>query len=112
MTGLVAAATPIDLIKPVATLSAAKSDVMTIAETEKRAAIHKTAVNFEASFLTSMLSQMFEGVETDAPFGGGAGEAAYKSFLTEGYAKQLAKSGGVGVSKAVERQMLKMQGLS
>ena len=59
-----------------------------------------------------MLRQMFEGVDTAGPFGGGQGEAMFKSFLTDAMAKQMTKSGGIGVAAAVQREMLKMQGLS
>ncbi len=102
---------PLNLLRP-ATTKPATGAPMTATETAKRAAIHKTAVDFEASFLSQMLEPMFEGVSTPAPFGGGEGEDAYKSFLTEAFAKQMAKSGGVGVAASIQREMLKMQGLS
>jgi Rod binding domain-containing protein len=82
------------------------------AELAKRGQIKDTAQKFETSFLSSMLQQMFEGVETSAPFGGGAGEAMFRSFLTEAMAKQMAKSGGIGVAATVQHEMLKLQGLS
>jgi flagellar protein FlgJ len=81
------------------------------AELAQRANIGKTAQDFESSFLSIMLQQMFEGVETSAPFGGGPGEAMFKSFMTDAFAKQMAKAGGVGVADAVQREMLKLQGL-
>ncbi len=76
-----------------------------------RSKIKKAAENFEASFLSVMLAQMFKGVETEAPFGGGQGEEMFKSFFTDAVAKQVARSGGIGLSATVEREMLKMQGL-
>ena len=76
-----------------------------------RSKIKQSAQNFEASFLSVMLAQMFKGVETDAPFGGGQGEEMFKSFFTDAVAKQVSKSGGVGLAASVEREMLKMQGL-
>ena len=76
-----------------------------------RSKIKQSAQNFEASFLSVMLAQMFKGVETEAPFGGGQGEEMFKSFFTDAVAKQVAKSGGIGLSATVEREMLKMQGL-
>ena len=76
-----------------------------------RARIEKTAKDFEAAFIGQMLGQMFEGVETSAPFGGGPGESAFKSFLTEAVAKQMAAAGGLGLADDLQRQMLKMQGL-
>jgi peptidoglycan hydrolase FlgJ len=82
------------------------------AELARRGKTHETAVKFEASFLTQMLQTMFQNVSTSPPFGGGPGEDMWKSFLSEAMAKQMAKRGGIGVSKAVEREMLKLQGLS
>jgi Rod binding domain-containing protein len=58
-----------------------------------------------------MLQQMFEGLDTAAPFGGGQGEAMFRSVLTEAMAKQMARRGGVGIAAEVQREMLKMQGL-
>lgn len=83
----------------------------TASELAKRGKIHQTAQDFEASFLSVMFQQMFTGVSTDGPFGGGAGEEMFRSVLTDAMAKQVSKSGGIGVSSAVEREMLKLQGL-
>lgn len=81
------------------------------AEATKRADITRTAQEFEASFLAIMLQDMFDDLEVSAPFGGGQGEAMFKSFLSEAMAKQMAKAGGVGLSDTVAREMLKLQGL-
>jgi flagellar protein FlgJ len=78
----------------------------------KRGQIEKTAKDFEASFLSVMLGQMFKDVGAEAPFNGGAGEEAFKSFLSDAMAKQMAKSGGIGLSGRVTEEMLKLQGLS
>lgn len=72
----------------------------------------EAARSFEASFLSSMLQPMFNGISTEAPFGGGQGEAMFKSFLTDAIAKQTAKRGGLGIGDTVQREMLKLQGLS
>jgi flagellar protein FlgJ len=81
------------------------------AELAKRGQIKQTAQKFESSFLSVMLGQMFEGTDTPAPFGGGPGEAMFKSFLTEAMAKKMTDAGGVGIAASVQREMLKMQGL-
>lgn len=81
------------------------------AELAKRKDIAATAQQFEASFLSIMLNQMFEGVDVEEPFGGGNGETMFKSFLTDAIGKDMAKSGGIGVADAVGREMLKLQGL-
>jgi flagellar protein FlgJ len=84
----------------------------TAAQMAKRADIEKTAKNFESSFLSVMLGQMFSGVKTSAPFGGGHGEDMFKSMLTDAMAKQVVKAGGLGVADSVAKEMLKLQGLS
>lgn len=81
------------------------------AETAKRAQIKATAQKFESSFMGVMLQQMFEGSDTPAPFGGGPGEAQFKSFLTQAMADKMTANGGIGLAASVQREMLKMQGL-
>lgn len=111
-------ALPLDLVRPVvakaATTTAAAASAVSGAPTEaaKRAAIGKTAQAFEAQFLSSMFSQMFDGVETAPPFGGGEGEDAFRSFFSDALGKEVARRGGIGLAKSVEREMLKLQGLS
>jgi Rod binding domain-containing protein len=82
------------------------------AELAKRGQIKQTAEKFEASFLSIMLQQMFEGTETSAPFGGGPGEQMFKSFMTEAMANKMVKTGGVGLANSVQREMLRLQGLN
>lgn len=98
--------------------SAAKAVTTAVASVEetardaaKRAKIAETAKNFEASFVSVMMQQMFEGVKTSEPFGGGNGEAMFKSLLTDAMSKQVSQAGGVGLSATIQREMLKMQGL-
>jgi Rod binding domain-containing protein len=81
------------------------------AQSAKRGEIRQTAQKFEAAFLSVMLQQMFQDVKTSAPFGGGAGEDMFKSFMAEAMAKQMTQAGGVGLSDSVAREMLKLQGL-
>jgi Rod binding domain-containing protein len=82
------------------------------AELAKRADIRATAESFESSFLSVMLGQMFSLVQQSEPFGGGQGEAMFKSFMADAFAKQMTKSGGVGITDVVSKEMLKLQGLS
>jgi flagellar protein FlgJ len=79
---------------------------------EQRAHVQKTAKSFEASFLSTMMGQMFEGTEVEAPFGGGQGETAFRSFLMDAIGKSMTNKGGVGLASSVAQEMLKMQGLS
>lgn len=71
--------------------------------------IRQTAQDFEASYLSQMLKPMFEGLSTEAPFGGGAGEEMWRGFLVEAMAKETAKAGGIGLADKVMSHMLKAQ---
>jgi len=103
-----------DLTAPVAPagLLAPAPAAQSAAELAKRGQIKQTAQKFEASFLSVMLQQMFEGTDAPSPFGGGPGEAMFKSFLSEAMANKIAARGGVGLAASVQREMLKMQGLT
>lgn len=70
--------------------------------------IRQTAEDFEAVFLAQMVEQMM-GPSTDSAFGGGPGEAAFKSMLNEEYAKVMSASGGIGLADALAREMLALQ---
>jgi len=69
----------------------------------------KVAQDFEAFFLAQAMDSMFAGIESDKLFGAGNGENVYRSLLTQEYAKVAAKSGGVGIADAVQREILRMQ---
>lgn len=63
-------------------------------------AARAAAEAFEASFIGEMLKESgINGVS--ASFGGGAGEEAFSSFLTQEYGKEVAKSGGLGLAEHV-----------
>lgn len=68
-----------------------------------------TAENFEAAFLSQMLKPMFEGLSTEAPFGGGEAEATWRSFLIDAMARETVKAGGIGLADQVMAQMIRMQ---
>ena len=79
------------------------------ARPQPTARMRETAEAFEASFLSQMLKPMFEGLSTDGLFGGGQGEATWRSFLLDEIAKKTVAAGGVGLSSTVMGEMLKMQ---
>jgi flagellar protein FlgJ len=101
----------LSLLTPQVTAALQGQTATSAADLAKRGQIAKTAQNFEGSFLTSMLQTMFSNVSTSPPFGGGPGEDMWKGFLAEAMAKDMAKHGGIGVAGAVQREMLKLQGL-
>ncbi len=77
-----------------------------------RAKAKDAAQKFESQFLAQMIGQMFEGIETDGPFGGGFGEEMFRSMMTDAMAKQMTQAGGIGLADTVQREMLKLQGLT
>lgn len=71
--------------------------------------VRKSAEEFEGMFLSTLLETMFEGIETDGPFGGGHSEKVYRSLMVQEYGKVIASSGGIGIADALERQLLSLQ---
>lgn len=75
----------------------------------QRQRIRAAAEEFESVFLSQMLEPMFKEIETDGMFGGGSSEKIYRSVMLQEYGKALARSGGVGIADAVEREVLRLQ---
>ena len=71
--------------------------------------IEDTARDFEAMFVSEMMKPMFEGISTEAPFGGGKGEEIFRSILLQEYGKIMAQTGSIGVAGSVKEQMIQMQ---
>jgi flagellar protein FlgJ len=69
----------------------------------------KVSQDFEGVFLTNMFENMFEGLDDDGPFGAGAGNGVWRSMLTEQYAKSIAASGGIGIAKQIQHQLISLQ---
>ncbi|MBL8556313.1 MAG: rod-binding protein [Phenylobacterium sp.] len=102
------------VLKPVPTLGVAGTATTLGArpdEATMRARARDAAEKFEGQFLSIMLQQMFEGVKTDGPFGGGVGEEMFRSLMTEQMGRQMTRTGGIGLADTVQREILKMQGL-
>ncbi|MCW9034126.1 MAG: rod-binding protein [Alphaproteobacteria bacterium] len=71
--------------------------------------IRKTAEDFETMMISQMLRPMFEGLSTEAPFGGGHAEKMWRDVMVDEMSKEMTKAGGIGVTDQVMREMLKMQ---
>ena len=67
------------------------------------------AQDFEVQFVNTMFQQMYSGVQGDGPFGNSTGVAPWRSFLTEEYAKNFVKAGGVGIADTVYKSLLALQ---
>ena len=73
------------------------------------ASARKAATEFESVFLTTMLEGMFSGLKTEPPFGGGHSEKIYRSMMVGEYAKEIARSGGLGIADHVYREIIAAQ---
>ncbi|GBR46540.1 rod-binding protein [Neokomagataea thailandica] len=70
----------------------------------------KAAHDFEAMTINQMLQPMFESDDSsDNPFTGGAGEKQFKPMLIEQISHNMENNGGIGLSDALQKQMLTMQ---
>jgi Rod binding domain-containing protein len=89
-----------------ATTLAQSAAVQTPHATTNAAAAKKAAKQFEGVMISQMLGDMFEGISTDGPFGGGQGEKMFRSLLIDEYGKEIANQGGFGLSDAITKQLL------
>ena len=68
------------------------------------------AREFETVFLSTVMAQMFSGIEGEGPMGtAGAGGDIWRSFLTEEYAKEISNAGGIGIADGVMRELIALQ---
>ncbi len=67
--------------------------------------LQAAAVELEAAFLAEMLKSAGLGKARDS-FGGGAGEDQFSSFLVQQQARQMAQSGGVGLSELLFQSLM------
>jgi Rod binding domain-containing protein len=73
------------------------------------AAAQKAAKTYESVFISEFLGSMFSGISTDGPFGGGQGEAMFRSLMLDQYGKQIESRGGFGLADAMTKQLLAHQ---
>ncbi len=78
-------------------------------KTATLAEARKVAQDFEAFFLAQTLQPMFQGIGTEAPFGGGAGEKLWRSLQIDEYGKAMAQAGGIGIADAVMELIIRTQ---
>ena len=71
------------------------------------AAAKKVAQEFESMFVAMMLKSMRETVGKDDLTGGGRGEETFRSLLDQEYATAAVRSGGIGLAKSIERELLR-----
>jgi Rod binding domain-containing protein len=74
------------------------------------AALRHAAQQFEAQALGALLQPMFQGLQTNGPFGGGAAEGQWRPMLVDAVARDLSRIGGLGIGEAVLRELTRIAG--
>ena len=69
-----------------------------------------SAQDFEAVFVNNMFQQMFTDTGGEGPMGSKGSAGVWRSFLTDEYAKNFVKAGGIGIADHVYRALLAQQG--
>ena len=69
----------------------------------------QAAEEFEAIFLSQLMKNMSTGLKADSTFGGGFAEDLYQDVLNEKIGEQIAKTGGIGISDAIFKELIKEQ---
>jgi Rod binding domain-containing protein len=71
--------------------------------------LDKVFKDYEAVYMSQMLSHMMSGIEVDPTFGGGPGEEMMRSLLVNEYGKSMSENGGFGLADAMKKQLLQQQ---
>lgn len=75
-----------------------------------KAKAKKQADEFETMFLEQMTERLMAAGESEGPLGeNGTGGGIYRSMLTQEYARNLQRSGGIGLSDTIIRSLLQVQ---
>ena len=69
----------------------------------------KAAKEFEAIFIGQFLEQMWAGIDTPEPFGGGHSETVFRSLLNQEIAQKIADRGGLGIADQIMRELIDLQ---
>jgi flagellar protein FlgJ len=103
-------ATATELTQSVASIGNAQS-AQAQAALKLKGKAKAAAEQFEAMFLNTMFQQMYAGTNGEGPFGGSGALKVWRSMLTDQYAKNFAKTGGIGIASHVYEQLLRQQGI-
>lgn len=65
---------------------------------------------FESVLIGEMVNTMLSTVETDSMFGGGQAEEVFRSMMGQEMGREIARSGGLGLSPALMNEVIRLQG--
>jgi peptidoglycan hydrolase FlgJ len=74
-----------------------------------QAAARRSAEEFEAVFLQTMVQEMMSGLGKDGPLGEGEAGGAWRSLLVQEYAGTMSRSGGIGIADSLYPDILALQ---
>ena len=94
---------------PLAAAPAASAPAGARPKVSQQARMWAQAQDFEVHFVNAMFQEMYTGIQGDGPFGNSMGVGPWRSFLTEEYAKNFVKSGGIGIADQVYQSLLAHQ---
>lgn len=75
----------------------------------KEALLRERAQEMEAVFLSKMIEPMIPKDESGQLFGGGSGGDIYRQFMIDEYGKALSRSGGIGLTDQLVKDMISLQ---
>jgi peptidoglycan hydrolase FlgJ len=75
----------------------------------RQASARRSAEEFEAVFLQTMMQEMMSGLGDEGPFGGGEAGGAWRSLLVQEYAGTMSRSGGIGIADSLYPDILALQ---
>lgn len=71
--------------------------------------LHEKAVELEGVFLNTLVSEMFKGIKSDSMFGGGYAEETWRGMMSQQYAAEMARAGGIGIADKLVANLIEMQ---
>ncbi len=88
---------------------AALANRMTGGAIQSKDKARAAAEEFEAQFLSTVFETLYQGIKTDGPFGGGQGEAMFRSLLIQEHTKAMTSQGGIGLADQIMTELQRYQ---
>ncbi len=76
---------------------------------EPHARLRRQAQELEGVFLTTLMKEMFSGIDTKGTFGGGFAEETWRGMQAEQYATAMAEAGGIGLADSLMADLIALQ---
>jgi Rod binding domain-containing protein len=91
------------------TTASPRAAVLGAAPAASQGQLRRLAQEFEAQAVAAMFQPVFAALPTDGPFGGGNAEGQWRPLLVDAIARDMARTGGIGIGEAVFRELLRAQ---